>query len=103
MSTQKVAFCVKHAVTPSAKKTVTKQRKGGIEKMRTVNYEGKQIRIPETVNGQYLRQKLGIPRHRTLYMTELDGKSTLVNDGKNIVIRENQQPIIGDLPYTTKG
>ena len=69
--------------------------------MKTLFYKGKKIAVPESINGRKLRSTLGIKKDRTVYVTDLGGKSSLVSDGKDMYVRDGQQ--VGDLPRTVKG
>ncbi len=70
--------------------------------MKKIIYEEKEIAVPENINGKKLKSTLGIKKNRAAYLTDLDGNSSLISDGKNIYIRENNMRA-GDLPQTEKG
>ena len=70
--------------------------------MKTLFYKGKKIAVPENINGKKLKSTLGIKNNRAAYLTDLDGNSSLISDGKNIYIRDNNMQA-GDLPQTEKG
>jgi len=69
--------------------------------MGNLNYNGKTIAVPDYVNGRKIRQLFGIPQKRSVYTTNLDGKSQIVSDGDKMWIRDSMT--IGDIPQTEKG
>jgi len=70
--------------------------------MGQINYNNRPLNVPEVVNGRSLRNIFRIPKNRTMYSTDENGRSKVIGDTDVLKTRNN--PVeIGDLPYTEKG